>query len=226
MSRTTPTTHHHDHDALARLVAFNTRAEQVVSLPVGDAPYDLVVDDGRRVRPLRGDGAELRPGARAGDRTVVDASVEPTLGQPNVSVPRLPACPLPAPVGIRRANPREQGVIGFGDAVGWFGAHGFLVSIPLVDSQRYDLVVDDGAQLLRVQVKTATHRGHHGRFVVGLKTAGGNQRIYTVKRFDHGACELLYVLTDAGQRYVIPTTAFDAGATLTLGKHVARYQVR
>lgn len=46
---------------------------------------------------------------------------------------------------IRRANPRKQDEIGLGATIHWFLDHGYAVSLPLIDSQPYDLVVDDGA---------------------------------------------------------------------------------
>jgi hypothetical protein len=37
----------------------------------------------------------------------------------------------------------------------WCAEHGLAVSVPLGDRHRYDMVVDTGKRLLRVQVKTA-----------------------------------------------------------------------
>ena len=130
------------------------------------------------------------------------------------------------PIGtIWRSNPREQGLIGLTDAVGWFGANGYTVSVPLVDAQPYDLVVDGPGGLQRVQVKTTTYRNRAGRFVVKLATDGGNQSFHTRKRFDPNGCELLFVLTDDGSRYLIPTTAIRSTNTLTLGSCVRGYLV-
>jgi hypothetical protein len=126
---------------------------------------------------------------------------------------------------IWRANPREQGLIGLTDAIAWFGAQGWSVCLPLIDSQPYDLVVDDGAKLLRVQVKTTTAKTPYGLYVVGLATNGGNQSFHTTKRFDAGASDLLYVLTDDRSRYLIPTKAITAKTSLNLGAKVARYRL-
>jgi hypothetical protein len=126
---------------------------------------------------------------------------------------------------IWRRNPREQGLIGLTDAIAWFGAQGSGVNLPLIDSQPYDLIVDDGERLLRVQVKTTTHRSPHGVFVVRLETRGGNRSFHTGKPFDAGACDLLYVLTDVTERYLIPTSAFTARTSLNLGRRMQRYRV-
>lgn len=131
----------------------------------------------------------------------------------------------PGPTGIRRDNPRDQGEIGLGDAIGWFSRRGLTVSIPLADNQPYDLIADIDGDLARVQVKTATRRSPYGRFVVSIETAGGNQSFHTRKPFDPAASDVLYVLTDAGDRFVIPSGTVTARHALTLGERQAAYRV-
>ena len=55
-----------------------------------------------------------------------------------------------SPVVHRRADPRRQRDAGLGLAIAWFTAAGWTVSVPLTDSQPYDLVVDDNGVLQRV----------------------------------------------------------------------------
>jgi hypothetical protein len=129
------------------------------------------------------------------------------------------------PDTIWRHNPREQGLIGLTDAIAWFGRQGWSVCLPLIDSQPYDLVVDDGDSLHRVQVKTTTFRNRSGRYVVNLATSGGNQSYHTKKMFDPSSSDLLYVLSDDEQRYLIPTGAIRVRSDLTLGAKVAQYRV-
>lgn len=124
----------------------------------------------------------------------------------------------PGPTDIRRDNPRHQGEIGLSDAIGWFGRRGLTVSVPLADNQPYDLVVDVDRGLARVQVKTATGRSDDGRYVANIETAGGNQSFHTRKPFDAELCDLLYVLTDAGGRYLIPTARIRATRSISLGE--------
>jgi hypothetical protein len=131
-----------------------------------------------------------------------------------------------APGTIWRPNPREQGLIGLTDAIAWFGRRGWSVCLPLIDSQPYDLVVDDGTRLRRVQVKTTTYRSPHGVFVVSLATRGGNQSFHTSKEFDPDSCELLYVLTDDGERYLIPTSVIRSRTRLHLGPRYVEHRLR
>lgn len=131
----------------------------------------------------------------------------------------------PGPTDIRRDNPRHQGEIGLSDAIGWFGRRGLTVSVPLADNQPYDLVVDVDGALARVQVKTATGRSPYGRYVANIETSGGNQSFHTRKPFDAAAADLLYVLTDAGDRYAIPCAAITAVRALNLGDKWEPYRV-
>ena len=126
---------------------------------------------------------------------------------------------------IWRQNPRDQGLIGVGDAIAWFSARGWHVAVPLIDNQPYDLVVDDGRGLQRVQVKTTTTTSRHGVYIVALCTSGGNQSYSTRSPFDASACDLLYVLTDARERYLIPTSVISARNSLNLGARLRSYRL-
>lgn len=126
---------------------------------------------------------------------------------------------------IRRANPRKQGDIGVGAAIAWFMGHGYDVCVPLSESQPYDLVVDDGERLQRVQVKTTTAKSPYGRYHVELRTLGGNQSYHTVKHFDSSRIDLLFVLTDEGDRYVIPAESLTTRSGINLGSRYHRFRV-
>ena len=126
---------------------------------------------------------------------------------------------------IRRSNPRLQGLIGLGAAIDWFTRNGYFVALPLNDSQPWDLVVEDTAGVVsRVQVKTTTRRARSGRFLVMLETAGGNQSFHTRKAFDNSRSELLFVLTDDSDRYVIPCSVIATTRGLTLSENYERYR--
>ena len=126
---------------------------------------------------------------------------------------------------IRNSNPRLQGLVGLGAAIDWFTRNGRFVAIPLNDSQPWDLVVEDANGVLsRVQVKTTTFRSKYGRFMVALQTAGGNQSFHTRKPFDNTAAELLFVLTDEGDVYLVPCADIAAKASIVLGVKYEKYR--
>ena len=79
----------------------------------------------------------------------------------------------------------------------------------------------DGA-LKRVQVKTSTLRettpDGHLRWSVRLSTSGGNQSwSRVIRRLDTTRCDAVFVLVGDGRRWLIPTSAIDAGCALSLG---------
>lgn len=65
-------------------------------------------------------------------------------------------------------NTKKQGDYGLGSAISYFTSQGYNISIPLTDSQDYDLVVEDTAGFLKkVQVKTCMRTNRQ----VGLRCA-------------------------------------------------------
>lgn len=96
---------------------------------------------------------------------------------------------------------QAQGNIGMGRAIAYFTSKGHTVSIPLNDCQEYDLIVDTGTELLKVQVKTSRHKAPSGNFRVSLVSSGGSKRsIY--HRVCEGKCDLLFIATEDGLDYL------------------------
>jgi hypothetical protein len=129
--------------------------------------------------------------------------------------------PLSDAVGFRpHANTRLQGDAGLGIAIAYFSR----IGVPLTDSQPYDLMIDDGQQLSRVQVRTTTNR--EGRsYVVGLKTVGGNKTQLITKVFDPSAYEWLFVVCGDATVYLIPTTAITARYSIFLGRKYEAFRL-
>ena len=123
-------------------------------------------------------------------------------------------------------NSKKQGDVGLGAAIGWFSMQGYTVCVPLTDSQDFDLAVEMEGALRKVQVKTTWRRSRHGVFEVNLKVGGGNRSgTGKVKVFDAAKVDLLFVLTDEGTRYLIPSSAVCAGRQLNLGKRYEKYKL-
>jgi hypothetical protein len=76
---------------------------------------------------------------------------------------------------------------------------GYDVSIPLTESAAYDLVVDDGTRLVRVQCKYANDR----RRQVDLRRIHSNSNGYVVKRAAAGSYDWLFVLDGANSEFLI-----------------------
>ena len=128
-------------------------------------------------------------------------------------------------VNLAHANSKKQGDVGMGIAIGWFAEKGYTVSVPLTDSQDYDLVVDVADQLCRVQVRTTKYQ-RNGNYTVNLKVSGGNRSgTGKTKPFDPSRVELLFVLTASGTRYLIPSEEVKAKNALALSAQMTRFIV-
>lgn len=124
---------------------------------------------------------------------------------------------------MKKLNTKKQGDVGVGMAIAHFVAFGITVSIPLTDSQDYDIVIDlDG--LKKVQVKTTTYI-RKGEYEVMLKTCGGNKTGSSIKTFCGKSLDYLFILTESGNKYLIPTNIETPKHSLRLGKKYDIYKV-
>src|SRR4029453_10358430 len=94
---------------------------------------------------------------------------------------------------------QRKGEIATSRAIATFTAMGFDVSIPLTESAAYDLIVDNGQKLARVQCKFAKHPRPQG----DLRRIHSNSSGYVVKRTRQGSYDWLYVLDGNGSEYLI-----------------------
>jgi len=123
-------------------------------------------------------------------------------------------------------NTKKQGDAGVGSAVAYFTQCGYTVSIPLTDSQDYDLIVDIDGKLNRVQVKTSRCSEKSGIYKVNLRVLGGNRSgTGKVKHFDSGLVEYVYILVANGDRYFIPTSAIESKSCIHVGQKYLEYKV-
>lgn len=115
-----------------------------------------------------------------------------------------------------------------GDCIAYFTALGYTVAIPLTDSQKYDLIVENEGNIYRVQVKTTT-QSLNGVPVVQLKTSGGNKTRQSILPFEKTDSDILYVLSevegDVIRRHVIPTTDITTLTSINLGYKYEQYRV-
>ena len=118
----------------------------------------------------------------------------------------------------KRLKPREQGDIGELSAMEWLASKGAHIYVPIGHSPDVDLIAAVGDRMLRVEVKTATHRNELGRWDVLISTRGGNQSwTGLVKYFRPERCDYLFVHVGDGRRWFIPTSELTCRSGLTLG---------
>ena len=109
-----------------------------------------------------------------------------------------------------------------GIAISYFVCNGFIVSIPLNDTQDYDLVVEKDNKLYRVQVKGTSFKTKFGVYQVALKSCGGTKGTF-YKTVKDTSVELLFVVTADNDLYLIPINDITNTYTLNLGKEYNRY---
>ena len=84
-----------------------------------------------------------------------------------------------------------QDAVGIGRAIAYYSAMGYAVFTPVADISRYDLIVDTGEQLLRVEVKTTTQASGE----IALRTMGGNRTWDgVVKRISEADCDVVFAV--------------------------------
>lgn len=120
---------------------------------------------------------------------------------------------------------KKRGDIGLGMAIGVLTAKGATVSLPLTDSQDYDLIVDLDGALQRVQVKTVSYH-RHGYFQVNLACRGGNRSKNAATKKNSGmAYDLFFVVTENGDCYLIPKSQLTAEYSFALTEEWDTYRV-
>ncbi|MBP3907001.1 MAG: hypothetical protein J6D12_07810 [Peptostreptococcaceae bacterium] len=116
---------------------------------------------------------------------------------------------------------KEKGRAGMALAIAYFGANGYTVSIPLNDTQDYDLIVDKDDKLLKVQVKF-TGTKENERYRVKLMTNGRNKNYGTVK---DSSVDILFVVTSNKDTYLIPKEVITQVSNVRLTDIYDKYKV-
>ena len=92
---------------------------------------------------------------------------------------------------------QRKGDLATARAIATFTAMGFDVSIPMTESAAYDLVVDSGDGLWRVQCKFASTPD------VDLRRIHSNSKGYVAKTVVAGSYDWLYVMRPDGSEFLL-----------------------
>lgn len=116
-------------------------------------------------------------------------------------------------------NTKEKGNIGLGRAIAYFTSLGHTVSIPLTDSQDYDLVVDMEDSLYKIQVKFTSQKARNlsNDYCVGLRSISGSSK-KEYKTVIHTKVDYLFVVSEDLKCYLIPIIDIDQKAQITLNE--------
>jgi len=120
---------------------------------------------------------------------------------------------------------KDKGRTSLGISIAYFSANGYTVSIPLNDTQDYDLVIEKDGILKTVQVKSTACKSKYGKYQVALKSCGGTKG-KTYKTLIDTKVDLLCVITDNIAIYVIPVKNINNRSTLNLCEKYNKYRVK
>jgi PD-(D/E)XK endonuclease len=121
-------------------------------------------------------------------------------------------------------NTKQLGARGLGAAIAFFTKNGYNVSIPITDTQRYDLVIETDNQLQRVEVKSSSFQRKN--YECKLSTCGGNQSgAGRIKYLSSKECDLVFIYCDNGVQYLFPSSLLDGKGTISLAPKYDDYKV-
>lgn len=124
---------------------------------------------------------------------------------------------------FHHVNKRKQGDLGIAAAISWFTFNGYTVCLPFTEGQKFDLVVVKDNQPFMVQVKTTGFK-ENDNYVVQLRTNGGGNHKSPTKRLAD-FIDFLFILTEVGDKYLIPRSEVTVISALTLGSKWDSFKV-
>lgn len=99
-------------------------------------------------------------------------------------------------------NNKDKGRAGLSLAIAYFGSNGYTVSLPMNDTQWYDLIVEKNGIFQTVQCKFTGGE----KKIIGFRSAGGSNGGVYDNILDH-PLDLLFCADDEMNLYVIPMSA-------------------
>ena len=119
---------------------------------------------------------------------------------------------------------KEKGNSSLGVAIAYYSSNGYTVSIPLNDTQDYDLIVDKDNILRKVQVKSSSCKTKYGNYQVALKSCGGTKG-KTYKTVIETNVDEVFILLENLKMYIIPIKEIKNKSTLTICDKYNKYKV-
>jgi len=124
-------------------------------------------------------------------------------------------------------KPKEKGDIAAAQAISYFMMNGYEVCLPIGDKKPYDLVVEVGGTLFRVQVKYAGYYSDNNKYKAALRTMGGNQSYHTAKKYKDDDFDLLFVYVENGRKFLFPWSEITNRNNLSVeASKYSKYEVK
>ena len=119
---------------------------------------------------------------------------------------------------------KEKGNSSLGIAIAYYASNGYIVSIPLNDTQDYDLIVDKDNLLKKIQVKSSSCKTKYGNYQVALKSCGGTKG-KTYKTIIETNVDEVFILLENLEKYIIPIEKIKNKSTITICNKYKKYKV-
>jgi len=119
---------------------------------------------------------------------------------------------------------KEKGNTSLGIAIAYYSSNGYIVSVPLNDTQDYDLIVDINNTLKKVQVKSTACKTRYGNYQVALKSCGGTKG-KTYKTIIETKIDEVFILTQDLKIYILPIEEIKNKSTLNICNKYEKYRV-
>lgn len=113
-------------------------------------------------------------------------------------------------------NSNGKGNIALGQAIAYFTGTGFTVSLPLNDSQWYDLIIEKDSVFKTVQVKYTGEKSRNGKtYKCTIKSTSGTTRkkIYSVPET---LVDFLFCYCENGDKFLIPVKEIHNNNQITM----------
>jgi hypothetical protein len=110
---------------------------------------------------------------------------------------------------MRFETNKEKGRAGMALAIAYFGSNGYTISIPLNDTQWYDLVIEKEGIFQTVQCKATDTEDN----TIYLRSCGGHSTSVYDNVLDHPV-DLLFCLDSKQHMFVIPVEDIRASGNL------------
>ena len=118
---------------------------------------------------------------------------------------------------------KDKGRAGLAAAIGYFGMNGYTVSVPLNDTQEYDLLVDDGKDILKISVKATSQRSQYGVSIVSLRNMGGtNGTVYGREKDKNN--DYVFVINELEEKWLLPKEVLTSNS-INLGEKYNQYKL-
>lgn len=118
---------------------------------------------------------------------------------------------------------KEKGRAGLAIAIGYFGSHGYTVSIPLNDTQDYDLLIDKDNTISRISVKATAQRSEYNIPIVNLVNSGGTKGSVYGRECNKNI-DYVFVVNEEQSMWLLPKNILKT-KNMYLGEKYQKYKL-